>query len=57
MSDPLLNLILACIGIPLFLVGALFLFITGVAIIDAIDTYCHGRHIEQVLDRFRQNRQ
>lgn len=56
MSDQLLNLMLAIIGIPIFLIGGLVLFCAGVAIIDAIDTYCHGKHIERVLDKFRQNR-
>ena len=56
MSDPLVSILLACVGIPIFLIGALVIFCAGVAIIDAIDTYHHGKHIERVLDRFKANR-
>jgi len=51
-----MNIILAIIGIPLFMITGMVLFCTGIAVLDAIDTACHGKHIAKVLKRMGDNR-
>jgi len=57
MSDQVANFILAVTAIPLVLVCGFVVFCAGIALVDAINTYCGGKNIEKVLDRFRQNRE
>ncbi len=56
MSDQVANFILAVTAIPIVLICGLVVFCGLIAMIDAINTYCGGRNIERVLDRFRRNR-
>ena len=51
-----MNILLAIIGIPLFMITGAVLFITGIAVLDAINTACHGNHIAKVLERMGDNR-